>query len=416
MHLCRNKKSALVSHEFVRIVLLTFAFLLIIPVIEITKQKAEAKTTESICRGSVALRERSYTELKKGILDFGSVATPLLCRTTDKYMPENEDSTKEMIEREIADSMAKSWETFGEGRIQDVFKGGDQFSKNCFIFYTVSLRETSKFKGEKATITSAEMRQYLFEHPYRAYQEGDFCKVTGGFCDDAENSAGCNDKIDAPSTYLLFDKNNNACKKKNKKGCCYTEYGCWNKGGRCENLNPDSNAYSLYPEWNCPKGMQCYVKKENYYSYGDYIQKYGGPGNIIITTPIIKPGETYAVSFGSPTKQCGWCTTAALYGSAAAAGSAMGAIHGLLLGGGAIVTAVTAVPTLGASLIIGGGVLAAAGGYVATKTITENAEGVTREQIDELLGERGINTIYFTTLNEMQQGNHCSIVEDIRDD
>lgn len=398
MVFCRNKKSSLVSEKIVWIVLLTFSFILILPVIELFQAKASAKTAESICRGSVALREKTYTELRKGPLNVGSVGTPLLCRTIDKYAPEDKDATKEQVEEEIADLMTNCWANFLEGRIKDPFKEGDFIEKNCFVCYTLSVRKTPKFDG---TITSPEILKYLFEHPYKSYPEGDFCKITGGFCEDAESSTECRNNINAPLTYLSLDKDNIACKKKskegeNKKGCCYTDYGCWNKGGTCNTQNPDTSKYTLYEDdsWDCPKNMKCYIKTENYYSYGDYIQKFGGPGNIIALTDI-KPGQTYAISFGAPTGKCDVCSK---IGNALGIGTA-----------GYLAISIGTGP---AGWIIGG--IAGAAGYV---TIRSSAEiiGDIGADISHFF-KRDISTIYLTTLDQARSGNYCNVIQDVREE
>ncbi len=401
----QNKKS-IAKEQIVWIILLTASFVLIIPVIELFQAKAEAKTTESICRGSVALRERSYKEFYLGPAKMGAVATPLLCRTNDKYLPQNKDATKEQVEKEIADLMAKCWETFGEGRIQDVFKEGDQFYKNCFVCYTVSLRETSDFKGERGTISFAENLQYMFEHPYKSYPESDFCKITGGYCIDSESRDECN-KIPASSSYILIDKKSDICQKKNKKACCYTEYGCWNKGGICSDYNPDANRYTAYDSegWSCPSKMNCFIKKENYYSYGDYIQRYGGPGNMLVLTDL-KPGETYAISFGSKTKECGWCKE---LGRSGAIATALGGVATV------ITLAATAPVSIPVGIVAGGALLAGGGGAVIGYVGFRGGSELASEAFISKLFERDINTIYLTTLNQIQTGNQCSLVSDIRD-
>ena len=142
--------------------------------------------------------------------------------------------------------------------------------------------------------------------------------------------------------------------------------------------------------------MKCYVSKENYYTYGKYIQGFGGPGNIIITTDL-KPGETYAVSFGSPTGHCGWCTDAGIGGGAAGVVTAM-ILTGIPTGG------IGAVVTLTASVLLGGiGYLAGTG---TAQLIQVN--------IVDLFTNRDINTIYLSTLKQIQDTSkdvdYCKIV------
>ena len=390
----KNKKSGLKSF-FADVFLTITATLLIMAVIGEFQGPAEAKAAESICRTSVALREKSFTEVRYGIVHPTNVATPLLCRTIDKYLPENKDASKIQVEKEIADLMAKCWYQFGEGRIQDVFKEDTDFSSNCFVCYDLNIRETSKFKGE---IKNEEFLQYLFSTPYKAYPNGDFCKPTGGFCMDADTTTGCSSKISADPSYLLIDKKNDVCKQKGKSACCYTEYGCWNKGGICSNKNPDADKYSIYNLWDCPSKMNCYIKKEDFFSYGDYIQKYGGEGHTIVTD--IKPGETYAISFGSPnTKTYHWSNVVGI-GVGLGVGLKVAAV-GLTIAGGPVGWTVVGVT----SAVIG------TASYAITRGTSEKVADLT----SPLIQNREINTIYLMPLSQMQQYNKCGIIKDIRE-
>jgi len=394
MHLYQNKKSMAMGF-LIGVLILTAGFLLISFIIPQFIGRAEGKTAEAICRGSVALREKSYTEIRPVGVNLGSVASPLLCKTIDKFVPENKDATKEDVEREIADLTASCWKEFGEGSIQDVFKQGDQISKKCFVCYTVSLRTTSKFNGE---IKAAELRQFLFNNANKVVEKSDDCKVNGGFCINTENVNDCSAKISADPSYLLINKKDSLCRKEGKNSCCYTDYECWNREGVCGGDNPDQNLYAQYNAWECPQGTKCFVKKEDYYSYGNYIQSFGGPGNLMILTDL-KPGETYAISFGSPTGKCGWCTYAGIGTGVATVAIAL--IAGVPTGGVGTVGVLTVSALFGA-------------GYVAGKGGSEFAV----ENIGNLF-ERDINTIYITTLNQIQEGNipngnRCTIVKDIR--
>ena len=113
-----QNKGSLVASVIVGILILVATFLLIFYIVQNFQGRAEAKTSEAICRGSVALREKSYTK----IMGVGGAGTPILCNTLDKYIPEDKDAAKEQAEKEIASLMAKCWNQFGEGLISDVFK------------------------------------------------------------------------------------------------------------------------------------------------------------------------------------------------------------------------------------------------------------------------------------------------------
>ena len=383
MFFYQNKKSMVKSY-IAGILLISVGFLLVLWVINQSMGKAEEKTAESICRGSVALREKSYRDIQFGVKLKG-IATPLLCKTLSKYLPEDKEASKEQVQKEIADLMVKCWNQFGEGLIQDVFKEGSNiYKKNCFVCYTASLRETSKFNGE---INGEEFRKYLFDTPYKVSPKSDNCKIDGGFCIGSENKEECSKLINADQSYLLIKKNDPSCVKNGKKSCCYTDYTCWNKGGICSANNPNIEQYKEYNTWSCPSQMKCFVKNEDYYSYGDYIQRFGGAGNIIILTGI-KPAETYAISFGSPNiKSCELCTKIGL--GTGVAGFAL--VFYFIPGVGWAALTVSAL----------GGVV----GYVAGKGGSEYVV----ESIQKLF-DRNINTIYLTTLDDIQKEELCSIV------
>lgn len=386
----KNKKSELKSF-LTRVIIAILGFLAIVVLLEIIKGEAEAGAAESICRTSVALREKTFTEIRKGPVHIKNIASPLLCRTIDKYIPENKGATKQQFEKEIAELMASCWKQFGEGRIEDVFKEDTGTSSNCFVCYNINTR----FKGE---IKHEEFLQYLFQTPYKAYSDSDNCKPNGGFCADADSSLGCADKISADSSYLLIDKKNDVCKTKNKKACCYTEYECWNRGGTCSAESPDASKYSLYSEWDCPPQKNCYIKKENYFSYGDYIQKYGGEGRIILTD--IKPGETYAISYGSPnTKTYHWSNVFAT-GVGIGVGAKVAAI-GLGLVSGPVGWAIVGVSAIGIGTVA----------YGVTRGASESVSDFT----SPLIWDRDVNTLYVMPLNQMYQNNKCSIIKDIRE-
>lgn len=359
--------------------------------------EAEAKTAESICKVSVVLREKTYTEIGVGPVDFTSVASPLLCKTIDKDLPENKDATKEHVKRQFANLMTSCWNQFGEGLIKDVFKQGDPFINNCFICSTVSLSGTKKFKEP---IPQNEFLEYLFTTPYKINEEGDRCKVSGGFCIDSEDKGGCfaDDDNNVDDKYVSMNKKSTVCKKQGKNSCCYTGYECWDKGGKCEGSNNDPK-YTQYDKWRCPPDMSCFVKKENYYSYGEYFQSFGGEGKIFLGTDI-KPGEVYAISFGSPTEKCDICEIWGLSGAAGAAGATYIAI----------VMAVSG--PIGWTLGATGALASAAITYVSIKEGTEASVGIIKD-IKTYFTGRNFHTIYLTTLKQINEGNLCSNVKDI---
>ncbi len=389
MRFYRNKKS-LVKSFLVGILITTAGFLLIVGISHVFINKANASTADKVCKASIALKEASYREIKAGPIKFGSVATPRLCRTIEFDLPEDKSATKEDIKKQFADLMASCWDRYGEGLIEDVFKEGDTSQKNCEVCYAINLRETSKFKDQDQ-IGLNDFLQYLYETPYKVSSESDDCKVSGGYCIDSDDIDDCAVQLDVDSSYALVDKKSTVCRKQGKS-CCYTDYECWNRGKICSSENPDESKYRQYDGWECPPKMNCFVENEDYYTYGEYIQRFGGKGNIIITAPII-PGETYAISFGSPTGECGFCTWIGV------GAAVVGAVAFTVATGGAGIAFVG--PVLGATLA--GGV-----GFGLGKGLSEVI--VSGLNLDDLF-RRDTNTIYLTTLNQIRQGDYCNIIE-----
>ena len=395
-----NKKS-MVSGWLVWILIIIAGFLIIFVSVKLMLGGTDKAHADALCKGSVALREKTYTKIDPGVgpfrINIATLGSPLLCKTITLELPEDKNADEEDVKKMFADLIADCWNRYGEGLIEDVFKKGVR-GKKCQVCYIVNLRETSNFKDE---ILSMEFVQYLFETPYKVTSEDDGCKVDGGFCIDSSERDDCSEKFEGiDNTYLLIDKKSDACSKKGYTACCYTDYECWNKGGKCEESNPNVEEYQEYSEWECPSGLKCFIENKNYYSYGDYLQRYGGEGNLIATTGI-RPGETYAISFGSPTDKCGWC------GWARTIGGIAGGIAGIALvpftGGTSLGLTFTAVAmTTGATIGTVSGVMVGGAG-------SEYAE-------DLLFGdifEREINTVYLTTWNQIQEEEYCAFIESI---
>ena len=260
----------------------------------------------------------------------------------------------------------------------------------------------------------------MFDTPYKVISEDDRCKVDGGFCiekptlDNTEEevkrdcvTSGDVERINlaASSKYLEIDTTSSVCKNKGLKTCCYSKYECLSKGGICKTdaNRPDANEYTEYNEWKCPpepSGLNCYIKEENYYSYGDYIQSFGGEGIVMISANII-PGETYAISFGSPTETCGWC------GTLIKIGAITGGIAGIAIG------AALAPASFGTSLtaaVAGAGLITGATGAAYLAQVT--AAGI--ENLKEKFGSRNFPTVYLTTLNQITEGEElCKRIESL---
>ncbi len=375
MRLCHNKK-ALAFKTIISILLAIASFAAIMFFIKGFVGEAEASTAETVCRASVVMREKATVDIP---IAGETPITPLLCRTIDKEIPKKKDASKEDVMREFANSMARCWWQFGDGLIYDVFKEGAPTTKNCFICYIATTRKTSDFKEE---IDSKEFLKYLMNTPYKIEVEGDKCKNLGGVCE--ANKGDCI----AKGEKWKYDENNLVCKTKynqenNKKPvCCHSSYSCLNNGGECKEKGED-DGFVEYDKWDCPSDKICYIKDKNYVTYARYIQSYSSKGNMIITTPI-KPGQAYAVSFGSPTtKSCDFCLKWGI-------GTGVGF---------AILTAAT-ISTGGLATPLMVGVAAGVIEYVASKEIAN-------------IFNRHVNTIYLTTLDQALAEERCNLIESV---
>ena len=489
MKYCPNKKSA-VSGFLVMVLIITAGFVVIFFVMPMILGGANIAAADSMCRGSVALRDKTYTDISPGIgpvdVDIIEFGTPLLCKTSEFTLPEDKNADEETIKKEIAELIVSCWFRYGEGLIENVFKTtGQEATNRCQVCYIVNLRETTEFKrvpteedqseieskmevinainenitmhkiqqgrcsGEDCQIIEAEIAafeeekekegtnllnivnkldgiflseftDYLHNTPYKLISESDDCKIEGGFCIKGKSIEDCGkagvfpDEDIVPSD-MIIDEASSVCRKKGHTSCCYTDYGCLNRGGICISDPPEEieEQYTRYNDdvWGCPTDEYCFVKNENHYTYGGYVQSFGGEGLTMVTTGIY-PGETYAISFGSPSDTCGWCNLAKKIGAGIGAAS--------VIAGGAILvaTGVVASPfTLGASLgltvvgtaVVAGGVAGATAGFVATALATNAIH-----HFQELFTTRNMNTVYFTTLKQLQQdGGLCSIIESV---
>jgi len=487
-----NKKSA-VSGFLIMVLIITAGFVVIFFVMPMILGGANIAAADSMCKGSVALRAKSYTEIKTPIvpIKLAEFGTPLLCKTSEFTIPEDKNADKEAIQKELADLIASCWNRYGEGLIENVFKTTGSKAKNrCQVCYIVNLRETSKFQGEPSEeqkldrnaifdeaepikleiekikidirnnkevetnqrllkIKEAELvplqerlegitkgiggvypdefGDYLFNTPYKLLSESDDCKIDGGFCIKSADKGNCRETGVFPDEeieedHIIIDEASSVCGKKGLTSCCYTDYGCLNRGGIC---NPDPvspfnvfeteliQQYTKYDDdvWDCPTDEYCFVKNENHYTYGGYVQSFGGEGRTMVLAGI-SPGETYAISFGGPSDKCGWCDFAKKTG--AIAGGAAVLVGGTMLLGGGIIAAPF---TFGSSLAItaiGVGVLVGAtAGYVAVAGATEAANWA-MDLVRILFKDRDMNTVYFTTLTQLQQdGGLCSIIKSV---
>ena len=404
----QNKKSE-VSNFIVGIIIGTVGFLIIFVIIPIITGGADVAAADAICKGSVALKAKTYVDISPGIgdadIDIVKFGSPLYCKTSELKLPEDKNADIEIVKKEFADLMASCWNRYGEGLIEHVFKGeGVRARNNCQVCYIINLREFNydAVSGDETVISPVEFGSYLFETPYKVKSDNDGCKISGGFCTTGDKNT-CRGKFEDDGNFEIKSEPSGVCTRKGFTSCCSTDSGCRNKGGICARTNPDTDEYAAYDDiaWDCPEEYQtCFIKNENYFSYGDYIQRFGGIGRII-TTAGITPGQTYAISFGSPTDNCKWC---GIFTYTAIAG-------GVLIVGGLALAPFTG----GSSLLLTAvGYTLATGVFITAVSV---AGGITADKIDKtLFSERLIPTVYLTTLNQLhtQEGEElCTLIESV---
>ena len=252
MFLYQNKKGMVLS-TIINIVVITIALFLIVGVINHFFSKAEGATADSICRGSVLAKEKTALKMMGGTIK--KSLPPLLCQTDDIILPTKRENSKEEIKRDISNTITKTWWIFGEGYPKNIFEDYIFGSNSCFVKYTISIKQTSKFK-EGDYILREDILSCLSLNPY---------------------------KVEVKET-----KN--------------TKYACEKKGGVCVEggLCSSDKMYYSDPAWSCGRKQVCCVDKENFITYIDYIQSYAGEGRVLIINEKFEPGETYGIALVSP--------------------------------------------------------------------------------------------------------------------
>ena len=375
----RNKKGFFSMQQIIVIVLATVSFVLIAQLSLEAMTKIEEKSSEEICRASIAVRERA--KIEKFGMEFKTV--PLLCKTQDKEIPYATTAKPDEVKKNIADLMARCWWMFAEGQTKDMLEGTIGGDNACFMCYSIKTKKTKEFTE---TIPANELVEYMIETPYKVTRDDDNCKDLGGHCVSEKSECDLGEG-------WKYDADNKICKSeyKDKKNCCYSRFTCLNKGGKCLDDGSEEKGWHLYNEWSCPANKKCYIADEHFYSYVDYIQSWGGQGLSIVTTDIA-PGGTYTISYGEDNQDCG-----AICSFFAAAGGVTGAAA----------VGVGLAKVVGVSAIVLSG---PAGWFIAGTAVAVGAAGgaglsylAANKAIDvvQVITERDLNTIYLSTPEQM---------------
>ena len=155
--------------------LLLISFFLIAGLLGRFASKTTDLEAELLCQTSVAQRARTALNIDwsaggLGLFKSQVKAIPSLCRTIDKKV----SGSREQILRQIADSTARCWWMFGEGRYEeiltdvkaDVFPqvlGFENLKNQCFNCYTI-LIDQKEIPG--GPIEANEINEYLLTKTY----------------------------------------------------------------------------------------------------------------------------------------------------------------------------------------------------------------------------------------------------------
>ncbi|GEM_PF-1694948 len=160
MVLSRLNKKGDISF-LVSMALVLVSFMLIGGTIARFISKADDTSAETICQESIAIR--SATGVQIGQLE--AKTSPILCRTIDKKI----SGDRAEVQKQVADSMARCWWMFGEGRsAKNIFDnlGGVGGANKCFMCYTLALDDHEKFSSQSASISASDFLNYLATTQY----------------------------------------------------------------------------------------------------------------------------------------------------------------------------------------------------------------------------------------------------------
>ena len=277
---------------------------------------AEEKTQVDLCRVS--------NEIKVGLEHRTSeyVSTPRFCNTVDKTSggdlvptksyPQKNDfdhPEKDGVLLETRDMLKNCWYMWLESSEPNIFRlfPGEQQCRICY-----------KFKIKDGLTLNIKGLHQVLNGPYFASDTSDRCNApNGGYLRDNEKCEGA-----SPSGREPDPEGKEAFEKMvGGKFCCRRELinECYNKGGQCSE-SPSPPYESKYDKWACPSGKICYVKPDNMVTYMEYIVESnaieGKPAGDLFVEDISSTSSAkdlqypadkkYALSFMSPSKDCGW--------------------------------------------------------------------------------------------------------------
>jgi len=401
-----NKKAQM--KMIVAILLVILGFFLLASLIHQYFSKAEGKTAEAICKGSVVARET--VRLNLGVAQLKTV--PLLCYSEDISITptgRTDAEQRDSVMRQVANKMVSCWQMFGEGSVPNIFKDTQAGDNKCSVCYTFDIKKGSKINGD---INGTDFLKFWDSTVYNVESDSEECMNSGGFCiADTDKDKNEIQTASKSNTGWKLDKFNSVCKDKYKDsnnaedrlrtGCYYNSYPCLNNGGACEASCSDGKSPLPSDYWSCPseggKSNVCCVPTGKYFTYHNYIQFHGSKGLSFISTDL-KGGslDRYAIAFGEVNKEgCGAaCWFTAIGGGAVVVG-------GTLLGG-----AVALIPVPGIAQAAGGYIIATAW-VVGGSMVVASAATVGIVEIEKLVMWRDLPTVYLSRVDDI--GKTCSI-------
>ncbi len=285
----QNKKARMMMEFILAFAFAIVGFFIVLGAFGKIASKADIATAEQLCRNFNAARTRTNIDL--AVTEFNLV--PRVCKMIDKNIPSNDyENTAEGTMSEMAYSVARCWWQWLEGTEPNIFEDKWPWEKNkCFVCYSFKIK-----KGIEQ-FDSARFKKFLSDTQYIVKDTSDKCNVNdGGWC----RIKCLDDEKQIPSSRCEEEEVGGELK---QTVCCNKNIECLNKGGICSNTCGAD--YKEYEGWSCKgsEGEKCCIKRDDFLSYTDYVQRYMGEGTIIIKDidKFVPLEETYAITFYSKT-------------------------------------------------------------------------------------------------------------------
>ena len=257
------------------IILLVAGFILVIGLIENLFSRAEGPAAEELCRTTNVFYAKG-DPAKDIPLSLDIRLSPNACKSAN--IPDvptrtySQDTNGAM--KNVAELMSRCWWMFLEGSDPELlgkrgFFGSDKKAK-CIVCYQFTLQNGMGFPSDN-------LPKFLSDTPYYVQDSSDKCSTSGGFC-----RSSCDD----PNGIFTTSQASAKCAQKAKGStCCIATNECENKGGRCLDAG-NTDFPQQYDLWACLEGKKCFVKRENFFTYVDYIQRTQGAGYIFMDSGI----------------------------------------------------------------------------------------------------------------------------------